>query len=222
MMKKMPCTRLTTAPAASADQAGAGRWPGSARPVGSPRLVGEMGEHVGAEAEQGAVAERDHARVAGDQVEAHGQDGEDRDLGDDLQAEEIGARPVEQQGAEDDRGEPVAHRASDRGSSVTRASGGKQALGLEQQDQQQEGIHDDPGEVGHQTRPKVRVAATRSEPTRAPVSEPSPPTTTTIRVWIRIATPIPARPKRPAGRPPRPGRRGRSRPGRPRRRFRRR
>ena len=73
---------------------------------------GQRREAVGAEPEEGGVAQRHQPGHPGQQVQAHRQDREDRDLGQQLQAEVLGPRGVGEQTRKDQRGEPVAEGES--------------------------------------------------------------------------------------------------------------
>ena len=74
--------------------------PGSAAPA---QQHGRAREGVGADAVERAVAERDHAAEARDQIEADRQDREDRDLGQQFAPEEAGAEAVGHAGGQQER-----------------------------------------------------------------------------------------------------------------------
>ena len=76
-----------------------GEEEGGGRAEGAPE---EQGSQVAADAEEGGVAEGHHARVAHEQVEAHGEDAPDQDLLEQLHR--VGAGEEGEGGEDDDEG----------------------------------------------------------------------------------------------------------------------
>src|SRR5207302_853612 len=63
----------------------------------------EAGERIGAQAEEERVAERDHAAIADQEIEAHGEDRRDGDLADAILAGIAREPPGDQRGREQRR-----------------------------------------------------------------------------------------------------------------------
>ena len=95
MMKYTPPTRIEKKPITSAARPAATR--GQHQRRDQARAAGERERgHVAADAEEGGVAEGDHARVAHQQIEAHREDAPDEDLLEEL--DRIGPGPEREQG----------------------------------------------------------------------------------------------------------------------------
>ena len=119
-MKAMPPTRTTKTPTTSAAAAATDHGHPHCRHHRPAKDSGQDGGRVGADAEIGGVAEADHAGHTDQKIEAHGENGERGDLGQQLVAEGADQRPRGNR-RDHQRQRQEACRARRRGHGVWRA-----------------------------------------------------------------------------------------------------
>src|SRR5262249_7647864 len=155
--------------------------------------------HVGAGADEGRVAERDHAAVAENEVEAGRGERVDEDAAREGEVIGLGDGERERQSEGEDRERCVAlhhplagnrprglkySTATMRRYASTEAIAGPAALATR-------GWKKRPKTSGRKARPIVSTSPTSTAPTSAPRIEPMPPMTMTTKARIRMFSPIP-------------------------------